>query len=48
MLSLKSLKGEPDGTVFDKVSDQIEELTKAITGELRDLGDNTQIYTRVV
>ena len=44
MLSLKSLKGEPDGTVFDKVSDQIEELTKAITGELRDLGDNTDLY----
>jgi len=44
MLSLKSLNGEPDGTVFDKVSDQIEELTKAITGELRDLGDNPDLY----
>ncbi len=37
MLSLKSLKGEPDGTVFEKVSDQIEELTKIVTGELREI-----------
>jgi len=37
MLSLKSLKGEPDGTVFEKVSDQIEELTKVVTGELREI-----------
>jgi len=36
MLSLKSLKGGSDGTAFEKVSDQIEELTKAITGDLRE------------
>ena len=36
MLSLKSLKGGSDGTVFEKVSDQIEELTKAITGDLQE------------
>ena len=37
MLSLKSLKGEPDGTVFEKVSDQIEKLTETVTGELREI-----------
>jgi len=36
MLSLKSLKGGSDGTAFEKVSDQIEGLTKAITGDLRE------------
>ena len=37
MLSLKSLKGDPDGTVFEKVSDQIEKLTETVTGELREI-----------
>ena len=44
MLSLKSLKGEPDGTVFDKVSDQIEKLTKSITGELREIEYDPDLY----
>ena len=44
MLSLKSLKGEPDGTVFEKVSDQIDGLTKAITGELREIDGSRDLY----
>ena len=44
MLSLKSLNGEPDGTVFEKVSDQIDGLTKAITGELREIDGSRDLY----